>query len=141
MDHRDTETVVGEYWKGIAEGRLLLRRCQVCRIVLHPRRLRCPDCLDGELEWEQSVGSGRIYSFTVLENWAPTDELRAALPYCLGIVHLDEGLHFFTRIHSDDIDSVHIGQRVHLSIRRNEVGALVPAFTTDEVPAGPPGPS
>ena len=77
------------WWNEIKEERLAVRRCDGCDQIFFPPYPCCPKCGGTELGWEQSNGTGIIYSFTVvvspvLAAFAP------AAPYIVAVVELDE---------------------------------------------------
>ena len=115
------------YWDGVAAHELRVRSCDACGAKLHPRRLICPQCGAEDLTWRRATGTGHIYSVSTLHR-APSEAMRAALPYHLGIVELDEGVHLFTRIHSPDGREPKIGMRVQVGFRRLESDADLPVF-------------
>ncbi|MGE0796942.1 MAG: Zn-ribbon domain-containing OB-fold protein [Lautropia sp.] len=128
MDYRDLEYTVAEYWRGIESDRLLIRRCRTCGTTFHPRRLGCTECGTESLEWIPARGSGEVYSFSILDHYTPLPELKASLPYCLGIVQLDEGLHVFTRLIADDLRDIRIGMRVQVRFDDLGTGRKLPIF-------------
>lgn len=124
------------YWDGVARGELMLKRCLGCGRHLHPRRMACPDCYGAGVEWARSSGRATVYSFSSVYR-APSDELRPSVPYCVGIVHLAEGVHLFTRlipasagtgVGTDDAPEPEIGAAATLDFRTLENGQRLPVF-------------
>lgn len=116
----DCETEV--FWQAASEGRLLLRRCQdCCRFHWYPRST-CPFCFAGNTEWMESDGLGWIYSFTIFR--------RSAKPYAVAYVELEEGPRILTRIQTENLDSIRIGQRVEVAFVRSSTPPVqyVPIF-------------
>lgn len=108
------------YWDACNERRLLLKRCRACgEVHFHPRA-HCPFCFSAETEWVEASGKGSIYSFTVMR--------RAAVPYVLAYVELEEGVSMMTHIVDADPDVLEIGRPVGLDFRAAEGGQLVPVF-------------
>lgn len=85
------------YWDGVARGELMLKRCLGCRRHLHPRRMACPDCYSAGVEWARASGRATVYSYSSVFR-APSSELQPTVPYCVGIVELEEKVHLFTRL-------------------------------------------
>src|SRR4051794_33213987 len=85
------------YWEGVDQHELRLKHCPDCGRFLHPRRMVCSNCASTQLEWQPVPGRGQVYTFSELHR-APVPELAASVPYYLGIVRLDEGVHLFTRL-------------------------------------------
>ena len=96
------------YWDGCARGELLFQRCAGGHIVFNPAS-RCRVCLSTDLRWEQSRGSGEIYTWSVV--WRPqTPEFQ--IPYVAAIVQLDEGYQMIANVVHCDHEDVHSGMRV-----------------------------
>ena len=108
------------FWAAANDRNLLLRRCLACQKVHYYPRSLCPHCY-GETIWEEASGRGHIYSFSVVR--------RGEAPYVIAFVTLDEGVTMMTNIVDCDVESVHIGQLVHLVFKPSESGQLVAMFT------------
>lgn len=118
------------FWRGGADGRLHIQRCDACRRWLHPPQPMCPHCHGRDLHAEPTSGRGTIWSFTVNRyRWATGIEP----PYVLAEVELDEqpGLRLLTSIVDIDPDAdpeqVSIGMPVE--VRFEQSGAdWIPVF-------------
>jgi uncharacterized protein len=109
------------FWKAAAEGRFMLRRCIACgKPHWYPRAI-CPFCMSDKTEWVESKGNGKIYSYSVMR--------RAAEPYALAYVTLDEGTTMLTNLVQCDFDALKVGQAVKLVMMPTEGGPPVPCFT------------
>jgi uncharacterized OB-fold protein len=115
---RDPESA--PYWAAAERGVLLLKRCRACGQLHYFPRPLCPFCMSADTEWVEAKGQGEIYSFSVLR--------RAAPPYALAYVTLDEGVRVLTNIVDCDFDALRIGQRVSLAFQRSENGSPVAMF-------------
>ncbi len=75
------------FWDGVAEGRLLLRRCATCDRLQHPPSPMCPAC--GSVEWEVAEMSGRgtVHTWIVSRHPSEPDDS----PRITAVVALDEG--------------------------------------------------
>lgn len=110
------------FWAAANDRRLLLKRClQTGKAYYYPRG-HSP-FTGGDTEWIESTGKGHIYSFSVLP--------RAQPPYCIAYVTLSEGPTLLTNVLTDDLDSLSIGQSVHVEFVKSENGQLVPMFVPD----------
>jgi uncharacterized OB-fold protein len=117
-----------EYWQGVAEDKLLLKRCGGCGKAHHPRRMFCDACTSNDMQWFEASGTGTIYTYSVVHR-APTEAFQAETPYTVGIVELDEGVFFFSRFYTrDGGGEVAIG--AHASVEFEEVGSFgrMPVF-------------
>ncbi len=108
------------FWQAAAEGRFLLRFCQSCgRAHWYPRSI-CPHCGSDRTEWRPASGRGRVYSFSTLR--------RAAPPFTIAYVTLEEGPTMMTCLVECDPDAVSIGDAVEIAFRPTEGGPPVPCF-------------
>jgi uncharacterized protein len=77
------------YWAALAEGRFTLQRCRACDQRTWPARPICSGCHGDDLVWEQSQGTGEVYSWVVTHQpYAP--DLARIVPYTVALVRLDE---------------------------------------------------
>lgn len=75
-----------EFFKAAAEGELRLLRCRKCSTFLHLPRALCRECASTDLEWTVLPGTGRVYSWTVIEH-----QVHPAFPtpYTVVLVEID----------------------------------------------------
>lgn len=109
------------YWEAAADGTLLLRRCNDCELTFYYPRVRCPDCLDDDVEWVEADGTGTVYAHTSTTNVASWPE--EDLPLVLAYVELAAGPRMLTALQECDADAIEIGTRVE--------AAFVPTATDD----------
>ncbi len=90
------------YWRGAAEGRLVLPRCDRCGFVIWYPREFCPECAATEVTWFEATGRGTVYSFTVTRRahgaWGEV------APFVIAYVELTEGPRVLTNIVGIDPD-------------------------------------
>lgn len=123
----ETSPETAGYWEGVDQEELRLKHCADCGRFLHPRRIACSNCASLHLEWRRVSGRGRVYTFSQVFR-APRPEMRASIPYFVGIVELDEGVHLFTRLFPEPGAQVCIGAPVDVDFRYLEVGGKLPVF-------------
>lgn len=111
------------FWRGAADGRLLIKRCDDCSAHHWYPRVHCPHCGAGKTEWVEASGKGTIYSFTVMRRGG------GQVP-CY--VTLDESVSIFTNIVDCDPDEIAIGQRVRVQFRKEKDGVMAPVFALDK---------
>ena len=93
------------FYDGCKEGRLLYQVCADCgHVNFFPKELCC-NCMGRNLEWRESSGRGRIFTFTVTYDYAPP-EFASDTPYALAIVILDEGFRMTSNIVECDFDTL-----------------------------------
>lgn len=112
------------FWKGAAEGKLMLRRCTACKKTHWYPRAVCPHCMGAASDWFEAAGTGEIYTYSIMR--------RVPEPYAIAYVTLAEGPTMMTNIVGCDLDSIRIGQKVKIAWVPSEGGPPVPCFT----PAG-----
>jgi uncharacterized OB-fold protein len=92
--------LTGPFAAALAEGRLIVQKCNDCAALIMYPKYRCPSCFGGHLGWQQVSGGGQLQTFTVLRMGAPSS-FDVEPPYCIGIVKLDEGPQLMCRLHPD----------------------------------------
>ncbi len=118
------------YWDGVDADELRLKHCTECGRFLHPRRIMCSGCGLTNLEWKRVEGRGEVYTFSELHR-ATFPELTGSVPYFLGMVRLDEGVHLFARLFPAEGSSIQIGDRMRVDFRDLEVGGKFPVFVSE----------
>lgn len=110
-----------EFWEAGKAGRFLLKYCRDCdRPHWYPRAI-CPFCFSAEAEWREASGRGKIYSFAYMR--------RAAAPYVIAYVTLDEGPTMMTNIINADPSTLATGQAVEIAFRPSDGEWQVPLFS------------
>ena len=105
----DTEA----FWDALAAGRWVVPHCDACgEFFWYPRRL-CPLCGVWDcVSYPDASGRGTIYSFSILRKGQGPFRDRA--PYVLAYVELEEGPRLMTNVVAADVESLRIGQPVHV---------------------------
>jgi uncharacterized protein len=119
------ETV--EYWEGVAARKLMLKVCQACGRFNHPRRLFCLTCQSDAFTWQEAKGTGSVYTFSMVTR-APTEAFQREAPYTVGIIELDEGVFFCSRVIAADQSAVAIGSPVTLAFAQVGTSGELPVF-------------
>jgi uncharacterized OB-fold protein len=114
------------YWEGVRTGELRLKWCPHCARHFHPKRIVCTVCGASDLQWRAVSGRGHVYSFSEVHR-APAPEFAASVPYSVGLVALEEGVHMFTRF-IPAAGPVAVGAPVHVDFQVLEQGVLMPVF-------------
>lgn len=113
------------YWNGLKEGKLLIQYCDDChQSIFYPRSI-CPHCFSEDISWQEAIGTGKIYSFTIVHQaFGP---FKAESPFVVGIVELDEGVRMMTRILGDE-EQIAIDNRVSVVFKEVESDLVLPYF-------------
>mgnify|MGYP001355732367 CR=1 FL=1 len=93
-------------WTSGGQG-IAYQGCRACRSIWYFRRDFCPRCGAGEPEQRQAGGKGTVHARTLVAR-APSEEMRAHVPYLIVLVDADEG--FRLMAHGDK--ALQIGDRV-----------------------------
>ncbi|MDQ1692174.1 MAG: uncharacterized protein QOD87_2282 [Pseudonocardiales bacterium] len=119
------------YWASAQLGRVALQRCLDCGLVWHPPAPSCPAGAAHRIEWFESSGRGRLYSYTVVEH-AVHPAVIGALPYLLALVALDEGPRLICNLVSADPSNLSADLPVTLSAGPAAGGLTLPVARLDE---------
>ncbi|HWK23384.1 MAG TPA: Zn-ribbon domain-containing OB-fold protein [Ureibacillus sp.] len=117
------------YWDGLKEEKLLIQYCDDCQQhIFYPRTI-CPHCFSEKIKWQESCGTGKIYSYTVVHQaFGP---FKSEAPFVVGIIELDEGVRMMSRILADK-DQIAIDQRVSVIFSKVEDEVVLPYFQVIE---------
>ncbi len=117
MSARARRDEASESWfDGLAEGRLMIRRCGLCGRHSRPDARTCPECFSSDLDWTEASGGATVISVIV-------DHTRAG-PVVLGLVELDEG----PWLHVGLTSGTQAGRRVRLAVVTPEGSEPIPGF-------------
>jgi uncharacterized protein len=111
------------FWNGVAEGRLLVRRCAGCQRLAHPPSPMCPWC--GSLEWDvqELSGRGTLHSWIVSQHPSVPDDMARIV----ALVELDEGVRLVSNLVG--IDAAEVENGMPLEVLFAEVdGVALPQF-------------
>jgi uncharacterized OB-fold protein len=117
------------FWRGLAEGKLLILRCRHCGHYVHHPRPICDRCQETDLAPEQVSGRGSVYAVTVVHQ-AFHPYYSDRVPYVVAVVDLVEepGLRMTSNIVDADPAAIKIGQPVELTIREVAPNFFLPLF-------------
>ena len=85
------------FWQAARENKLMIQKCSSCQRHIFYPRLGCPFCFSDQVTWVESAGKGKVYTFSVAQNNAPS-AFMGDLPFVIAIVRLDEGVQMMTNI-------------------------------------------
>jgi uncharacterized protein len=98
------------FWAATKHHRLTYQVCASCgEIIFYPRR-HCTGCLSTDLRWQDSAGSGTVYTYTVIRQHG-LPYFRSRLPYVVAFIDLDEGFRLMAQIDAPP-EAIGVGQRV-----------------------------
>lgn len=116
------------HYRGLAQGRLLINRCQQCGYWIYPHRPLCPQCLSWDVAATEVSGEGRVFTFTLLHQLRDPNSFLAE-PAVAAAVELREqaGLRYLARIVNCPRDRLALDMPVSLAWIE-EAGRLAPVF-------------
>jgi uncharacterized OB-fold protein len=125
LPHALAGPVTRPFWEACSRGELIYQRCVACGTIAFPPTDLCRACLDARLEWETSVGTGRLYSWTIV--WRPVTPAFTA-PYAPAIVDVDEGYQMMTNLIGIAPNDITVGLPVRVSFHRVGSDLCLPYF-------------
>ena len=81
------------FQRALAEGELLLPKCDDCGASHFFPRVLCPHCHGAAISWKQATGKGRVYTTTVVRR----SQNRGG-DYNVCMVELQEGVRMMSRV-------------------------------------------
>lgn len=116
-----------EFWDECREHRLVLRRCRDCHIFIHPPKPNCPECASDNLEWVESPGKGKVYTF-VITRQPVNPAFVGRLPWAVVDVELEEGVHMISNLIDCDPEEIEIGMDVTVVFEEVNDEITLPKF-------------
>ena len=113
------------WWQATRERRLLLQHCRSCGFHQHYPRYLCTRCAVTDLEFVPALGTGHVYSFTIV-NRAPSTEFTA--PYVVALVRLAEGPVLLTNVVDCPLDQIWCDMPVEVAWLPLRDGRNLPVF-------------
>ena len=95
---QNADELTGPFAAALAEGRLIVQKCNDCAALIMYPKYRCASCFSGRLGWQDVSGEGQLQTFTILR-MGPPSTFKVEAPYAIGIVRLDEGPQLMCRLH------------------------------------------
>jgi len=105
--------VTGEFWAAAREHRLLIQHCRACGRHQFIPQSCCRACLSEQVEWVETSGSGKVYSYTIIHR-PPTRRFQEDVPYTVALVELDEGVRMMSNIVGIAPERVRVGMAVEV---------------------------
>lgn len=97
------------FYQGLADGALLVQRCDGCGTMRCPPGPSCPQCHSFAWTARPLAGSGTVFSYTV-HHYPSLAGFATPLP--LALVEMDEAIRMIGPMDETPLDRLHIGARV-----------------------------
>ena len=115
------------FWDAAREHRLVIQRCDACHNNIFYPRIACPHCGADEPGWVDASGKGTIYSYTVVENNAPST-FAPDMPFVIAVIKLDEGVQMLSNVVECDPYEVTCDMPVEVTFERRDDEFTMPVF-------------
>lgn len=115
------------FWEATAEGRLALQQCESCEKHIFYPRVACPHCGGEGIAWKTASGRGTLYSFTIVENNAPSAFI-ADMPFVVAVIRLKEGVQMLSNIVDCDPAALRCDMDVEVTFERLNDNFVLPKF-------------
>ncbi len=116
------------FWEALADGQLLLARCDRCNTVTYPPTdEHCPTC-GSKHTWRAAKGVGVLWSWTTFHReYVP--EYSLPPPYTVVMVELPERVRLLATLSLDaDVDRLRCDDPVEFRPCELAVGVFIPGF-------------
>ncbi|MCB9651914.1 MAG: OB-fold domain-containing protein [Deltaproteobacteria bacterium] len=97
------DSTVKKYYDGLAQGKLLGKKCNKCGGVTFPPTTACNECGSYEQDWTELSGRGRLLFLSHGIAPPPNPRFNDLAPYGYGHVKLEEGVYVQAIITGVDI--------------------------------------
>jgi uncharacterized protein len=123
------DNLTAEFWKAVADGRLLVQACRDCDALQFYPRGHCVRCFGPNVGWREVSGHGTLHTFSVVYR-TPNAEFASDTPYVLAIVDLEEGVRMTSRVVDVEPERVRCDMPLQVVFRKLEDGGpQMPFFT------------
>ena len=125
------DLVTARYWEAAREGKLLIQSCADCGVRQFFPHAHCRSCLSENVEWIETSGRGKVYSYTVVHR-APSAQFQEDAPYVVALVELDEGVRMMSNIVGIEPSAARIGMDVEVVFEEITQDISLPKFRPSE---------
>jgi uncharacterized OB-fold protein len=101
---------IEQFYKFIAEGKLMAAKCTNCGKIHLPPRPICDNCYNQTFTWTPAPTKGKLVTYTVI-HIAP-QQFQDNAPYAVGIIQLENGKKLPGKITNIPHDKLKIGMNL-----------------------------
>lgn len=99
-----------EFWDRMVDGEVCVQHCNDCGENVYPPRLRCPDCLSSDVNYQEISGKGTVRGYTIIHR-PSLPKFQDEVPIVSAIVRLPEGPSMMGHVKCDP-DQITAGDEV-----------------------------
>ncbi len=115
------------FYQAARKHKLMIQHCKDCgKNISYPKSL-CPYCLSSNLDWFESTGKGKVYSYTIVEAGAP-EAFQDAVPYVLAVIDLEEEVRMLSWVVDCKLEDVKCDMDVEVQFRDLTDDIALPMF-------------
>lgn len=103
---------IEQFYKFVAEGKLMAGKCQKCGKIHLPPRPLCDKCYNQYFTWIPVPNKGKLITYTVIHIAPP--QFQDAAPYAIGIVQFENSLKLPGMITDIPHDQLQIGMNLNV---------------------------
>ena len=116
------------FWEGTRKHHLMIQKCNECGHHWFPPSTVCTECGSNNIEWVQSSGKGKIFSFVIFhrlyhKGWD------GEIPYVVAVIELEEGARLLSNIINTPPDNVKCDMPVKVVFEEATNNLTLPKFT------------
>ena len=115
------------FFDAAKEGKLLLRYCPNCNRFLGYAAEICDVCFNAKLDWRESAGRGKVYSFIIMHQVIHPG-FASIVPYNVASVELEEGPRLHTNLVNIANDQIQVDMPVKVTFEKLDDEITVPKF-------------
>lgn len=102
------------YWDAAKNHKLVIPRSKTTgEYFFYPRAFSPGDDMTDEIEWVESRGKGKIWTFSI-HHMGPSKAYKGDPPYVVALIQMDEGVKMMSNVVDVDVKKVHVGMEVEV---------------------------
>ena len=115
------------YFEATKENKLVIQYCSHCNKYQFYPRVFCMNCFSDQIDWVESTGNGKVYSYSVVHKTAIA-EMKDKVPYIIALIDLEEGVRLMSHVVDIVEEDLVVGLDVSVVFREEIEGYKLPQF-------------
>ena len=117
---------IEQFYKFMAEGKLMACKCQKCGKIHLPPRPMCDNCFSQDFIWIEVPSKGKLVTYTIIHVAPP--QFHPLAPYTVGIVQLENGLKLPGMVSNVQENALKIGMDLAIDFKACSTGQAWPQW-------------